>query len=206
LVTDCACRFVNYYEASGASITEMIKVIAIILVLATSLTLVILPACAAAGDNFDAINWYNKGVELAETGNYQDALTATERSLDIQPNFSLAWTSKSGILNMLGRYSEALQASEHAITLQPDDVYAYCNRADALIGLGRFDEAVQTAEKALTISPGLPEAVNIKARAMSLNSGQIPQITTKSTPFGILPSILGVCIAAGLYYSVRRRE
>lgn len=206
MVTDCAYRFVNNYEASGTSTIEMIKVIAVILVLATSLTLLILPAGTAAEDNFDAINWYNKGVELAETGNYQDALTATERSLDIQPNFSLAWTSKSGILIMLGRYSEALQASEHAITLQPDDVYAYCNRADALIGLGRFDEAIRTAEKALAISPGLPEAVNIRARAMSLYPGHIPQGTIKSTPFGILPSILGACIAAGLYYSVRRRE
>jgi tetratricopeptide (TPR) repeat protein len=184
----------------------MTRVLAVILVLATALTLVILPAGTTAGDNFDAINWYNKGVELAETGNYQEALTATEKSLDIQPNFSLAWTSKSGILVMLGRYSEALQSSERAITLRPDDVYAYCNRADALIGLGRYDEAVQAAEKVLTISPGLPEAVDLRARAMSLNTGPVLQDTVKPTPFGILPPILGACMAAGLYFVVRKRR
>ena len=109
-------------------------------------------------------------MNLAEAGNYQEALTATERSIDIQPNFSLAWTSKSGILVMLGKYSEALNASEKAIALQPDDVYAYCNKADALLGLGRYDEAVRQRKKRSLSLPDSMEAQKIKARAMSVSA------------------------------------
>ncbi len=184
----------------------MITARVMMLVIAMAWVLVMVPTVTAAADNFDAINWYNKGVELAEAGNYQEALAATERSIGIQPNFSLAWTSKSGILVMLGEYSEALNASENAIALRPDDVYAYCNKADALAGLGRYDEAVHAAEKALAISPGLQEAEKIRARAMVMSTGPVSQGSAKSTPPGILPVISGVSIAAGLYIIIRGKR
>ena len=126
----------------------MITARVLMLMIFTAGVLFAVPTVTASADNFDAINWYNKGVDLAEAGSYQEALAATDRSIEIQPNFSLAWTSKSGILVMLGNYSEALNASENAIALQPNDEYAYCNKADALLGLERYDEAMRAVEQA----------------------------------------------------------
>lgn len=183
----------------------MITARVVMLMIFTAGVLFVVPAVTASADNFDAINWYNKGVDLAEVGSYQDALAATDRSIEIQPNFSLAWTSKSGILVMLGNYSEALNASEKAIALQPNDGYAYCNKADALYGLGRYNEAVRAAEQALAISPGLQEAEKIRARAMGM-SGSVPQGTAKSTPAGLLPVISGIVIGAGVFILVRGRD
>ena len=183
----------------------MITARVLMLMIFTAGVLFTVPTVTASADNFDAINWYNKGVDLAEAGSYQEALAATDRSIEIQPNFSLAWTSKSGILVMLGNYSEALNASENAISLQPNDEYAYCNKANALIGLGRYDEAVRAAEQALAISPGLQEAEKIRARAVEM-SGSVPQEKAKSTPAGFLPVLSGIGIAAVLNILVRGRD
>jgi tetratricopeptide (TPR) repeat protein len=125
------------------------------------------PIPATEGD-FDAVNYYNSGVDLAEKGMYEEALKATEKALSIKQNFIPAWIQKAGLLNVLGRYEDAIAATDKALTLKPNSSEAWANRADALNNLGRYSEALNASTRALTIDPNLTEAKLSRSYAESM--------------------------------------
>jgi tetratricopeptide (TPR) repeat protein len=109
-------------------------------------------------DNFVAIQHYNQAVDLANTGNYQEALNEVDLALTENPNFTLALITKGGILNVLGRYQEAIEVSDRAIALDPREAAAWNNEAYALIHLGDYNKGLTAAQKATELDPNLTEA------------------------------------------------
>ena len=112
----------------------------------------------AGADNIDAINYYNKAVELAYQGDYGQALDDIDRALQENPNFTLAWVTKAGILNSMELFEDGLAASDEALALDPDNVYAWINRATSLNGLGRYEESLAASDRALSLDPESEEA------------------------------------------------
>ena len=60
-----------------------------------------------------------KGRALHELGQYTDALTAFGRSLQLNPNLTVALILQSKTLNILGRRPEAIASLQRALQLQP---------------------------------------------------------------------------------------
>lgn len=136
---------------------------------ASALTFLLLTAgiaCASA-TSLQAIDAYNQGVDLAQEGQFPEALTAVDQALAMDPNFTLAWVTRAGILTATGNFTEALEATDRAIALNPNQSEAWTNRASALIQLDRNTEALESADRAIEIDPRLSEAWIDKATALS---------------------------------------
>ena len=124
-----------------------------------SLMLLLFCGCTASGaDTLEAIDHYNKAVDLAYEGKFLMALNETDQALQINQNFTLAYVTRAGILNSLGRYNESIDASDRAIALNPNQSAAWNNRAFALIHLGRYAEGLDAADRATDLDPSLTEA------------------------------------------------
>ncbi|MFY9982115.1 MAG: hypothetical protein WAK75_06055 [Methanoregula sp.] len=90
---------------------------------------------------------YSKSVDLANAGNYQDALSDADAALaeNVSSLTPLIQSNRAGILVELGRYNEAIDAADVAINAPGNlttlrDI-AYYNKANALNALGRSAEA-----------------------------------------------------------------
>jgi len=103
--------------------------------------------------------WYNNAVDLANAGQYQQALDANQKALAINESFPLALANKAGILNQLGRYEEAISSADKAINLNYNTpvatASAYFNKGNALRALGRTAEAKTAYAQATALDPTL---------------------------------------------------
>lgn len=61
--------------------------------------------------------WYNKGLALAKSGKYKEALEAFDKSISINPRDEKAWYGKYSALSSLGLHSEANDALIRGKTL-----------------------------------------------------------------------------------------
>ncbi len=148
------------------------------------LCLVAIPLALAATP-LEAIDAYNKGVDLAVEGKFPEALAAIDTALAIDSNFSLAWTTRSGISNAMGNFNESLVAADRAISLSPNQSEAWTNRASALINLGRDEEGLESANRAIEIDPRLSEAWIDRATALS-NLGRMDEANESLQMAGFL--------------------
>jgi tetratricopeptide (TPR) repeat protein len=104
---------------------------------------------------------YSKSVDLANAGNYNDALTAADEALaqNISSLTPLIQSNRAGILVELGRYNDAIAAADVAINA-PGNLttlrsIAWYNKANALQALGQSAEADAAYANATALDPTL---------------------------------------------------
>ena len=89
------------------------------------------------------INCYNKGIDLAEQGKYDEAIQAYDRVIEINSQDANAWYNKGVILNIKGKYDQSLQASYKAIEINPQFTEAWNNIGNAFYNQGKYAEAIK---------------------------------------------------------------
>ncbi len=123
----------------------------------------ILPVMAA--DSSDQVNsagaLYSKSVDLANAGNYSEALEVSDEALalNITSLVPLIQANRAGILVMLGRFNEANTAADAALAVEGNltsvHSVAWFNKGNALKSLGRCNEAKIAYEHAVALDPTL---------------------------------------------------
>ncbi len=108
-------------------------------------------ACYAAvvkHDDRAVVAWYGIGLALNSLDQYDAALSAIDRALDLDPQFQGAWQVKSILLANLARFDEALAAADRVMDL---DAYAgaYINKGYILLAMERYAETLEVADRAL---------------------------------------------------------
>ncbi|MGA2104027.1 tetratricopeptide repeat protein [Methanoregula sp.] len=104
---------------------------------------------------------YSKSVDLANAGNYQDALTAANEALalNISSLIPIIQSNRAGILVELGRYNDAIDAANVAINATGNltnlRAIAYYNKANALEDLGETAAANAAYANASALNPAL---------------------------------------------------
>ncbi|HVN73216.1 MAG TPA: tetratricopeptide repeat protein [Methanoregula sp.] len=137
----------RYYLAAGA-------IVAVIIVVAALYFLVLNPPAPETAGSL-----YTKSVDLANAGQYQQALDAADRALAKNDTAltGVIQANRAGILVMLGNYSGAIEAADSAISipgnLTETHSIAYFNKGNALKALGRIDEARAAYANATAINP-----------------------------------------------------
>jgi protein O-mannosyl-transferase len=129
--------------------------------------------------------WNNIAAGYIGLGLWDDAITAAELSIRLQPGDNqiarnnLAWaklnletTPESYVSRSLGyfqhaRYEQAIEAAREALRLRPDYAEAWNNIAASDNCLSRFADAIQAAERALRLKPDFELAKNNLALARS---------------------------------------
>ncbi len=97
----------------------------------------------------EASDWFYKGFHLDELNRYEEALTAYEQALRLEPANGNTWNNKSIALYNLERYEDALAASEQSLVFASADVSFWNSKGAALGQMGRLVEALTVFEQAL---------------------------------------------------------
>ncbi|MEQ8465640.1 tetratricopeptide repeat protein [Coleofasciculus sp. E1-EBD-02] len=102
-----------------------------------------------------AQQWYDRGIQEYEAGNYEAALASFDRALEIQPDSPQAWCYKGNCLWYLGRYEEALDCYGQALRIDPNDSTACAWNGKGLVlnALGRYEEGLVYLEQAIAKQP-----------------------------------------------------
>ena len=98
----------------------------------------------------NALTLYNRGLIMAQLGDYEGALEDLDRVLNINPDNVLAHFNRASVLIELGMYRDALEDYDRAIELYPDFAKAYMNRSYVknLLGMQKDSKAdYQTAQR-----------------------------------------------------------
>lgn len=98
----------------------------------------------------------NKGVELAQQGNFKQAIAAFNQALKIHPNYENAHNNLGLALGSQKKFSEATSAFKQALTINPSNFETYNNLGIALGSLGKYPEAVAAFNQAIQINPKDP--------------------------------------------------
>ena len=107
----------------------------------------------------EGTSFYNLGVALAGKGQFDDAIAAYNKALQLRPDFPEALNNLGVALGNKAQFDDAITALNKALQIKPDYLEALNNLGAALDGKGQFDEAIAVYNKALQIKPDEPKAL-----------------------------------------------
>ena len=107
-----------------------------------------LPAILLTADDY-----LTRGNAYYKAEDYQQALEAYSRALELTPDVPEALNNRGNALVKLERYEEAFRVYNHALELKPDYAEALSNRGGALTEMGRYDDALKDCSRALELKP-----------------------------------------------------
>ena len=84
---------------------------------------------------------------------YEAALKAFDKAIEINPEYHQAWYNRGIALGKLGRLEEAVTSYDKANQIKPKYHKAWYNRGIALRKLGKFEQAVAAFDKVIEIKP-----------------------------------------------------
>ncbi|AFY53552.1 tetratricopeptide repeat protein [Rivularia sp. PCC 7116] len=84
---------------------------------------------------------------------YQAALKAFDKAIEMKPDYHQAWASRGNMLRELGRLKEAIAAFDKAIEIKPDYYQAWKKRGYVMYSLERYEDAIASFDKVLQIKP-----------------------------------------------------
>lgn len=105
------------------------------------------PGEHAQNNAFESINHYDRGLQLAEAGRYQEALVCMQKHLSTAPDDAEVLNDTGAILHCLGRSNEAIDYFVKAQRLRNDSAEIVWNLAEAYIATGRATEAIYLFDK-----------------------------------------------------------
>ena len=101
----------------------------------------------------DARDLSNRAVELAESGQYDEALALVNKGIKLDSNNANSWYNKGIILFKMCRYQDSLNSFAQAADIDPEFTEAWYNKGMALMCSGKYLEAIRAFNKLLKIHP-----------------------------------------------------
>lgn len=96
---------------------------------------------------------YLKGVELLKSGNYKEALSCFNKSLEINPDYCDCLTDRAITYFYLNKHELSIIDLDRAIYLEPDNPFRYSSRAYIKERLGDNFGAIEDYRKAIALDP-----------------------------------------------------
>ncbi len=113
------------------------------------------------------VQWLSDyGVLLNEDGRQQEAITAFDRALAIEPKNAMVLWNKCYAHWLMDDYEMAEAAGKKAVNVAPDSAEAWLNYGAALARLEKHEQAIEAWEKALALRPDFAFAWNNLGNAL----------------------------------------
>lgn len=110
------------------------------------------------GQDADAVDYYQEGVELLSSGKYHEALTSLRLALRDTPEDSAVLQQMAIVYTRIGMADEAMRTYRKVLTNDPGAAGAHYGLAFLLLREGRSEEASGHLRAFLAEPPGGPEA------------------------------------------------
>ena len=107
----------------------------------------------------EAVIHNNRGVTYANKGDYDCAIQAFTKAMELNPDLAMAYSNRGGAYRDKGDYDRAIEDCTKAIALNPDLAMAYNNRGVAYYKKRDYDRAIVDYTKAIELKPGFAEGV-----------------------------------------------
>lgn len=108
----------------------------------------------------------SQGNAFYAAGDFERALAAYDRALELSPNQTDVLHNRGFILYTLRRYDEALTDFNRAVELSSDDPTILSLRAITLADLKRYDEALADYNRCLQLRPDHPRTLSNRGHAL----------------------------------------
>ena len=102
-----------------------------------------------------AIAANNQGLIYNNNGEYDKAMSAFTKAIELDPNFALSYSNRGWVHIKLGQYEQAIADCTKAIELDPSLALAYNNRGWAYMELEQYEQAIADLDKAMELDPDL---------------------------------------------------
>lgn len=109
---------------------------------------------------------FSQGNAFYAAGDFERALAAYDRALELSPNHPDVLHNRGFILHTLRRYDEALTDFNRAVELSSDDPTILSLRAITLADLKRYDEALTDYNRCLQLRPDHPRTLSNRGYAL----------------------------------------
>ena len=105
-----------------------------------------------------AVELHGKGLDAYVNGNFSEALDLYNRSILVDPNYTVAWMDKGNALMRLNRSAEAIAAYDEVLGLESDLAIVWNNRGEAFMALGNYSAAIKSFDQAIRLEPDFTKA------------------------------------------------
>jgi tetratricopeptide (TPR) repeat protein len=186
----------------------------------------------SAGNNTQAIEAFDHAIALEPAyfeaydrkadalnrdGQLTEALAASKKALEINPEYAPGWINQGQVLYNIGYYYEdtlgnpekadeyyieQLLAFEKATVLEPGNADAWFNLGYALAGMKRYDEALAAFDTVESLDPEYPNLALSQKQATVLRDAATPAYVKYAVP--LVAGILIVFIIIGLWFMLRK--
>lgn len=97
------------------------------------------------------------GTAIGKLGDFEEAITYYQKSIELQPNYHLVHLNLGVSLRKTGKLDAAKEELQKAVTLKPDDPEIYNNLGSILVEENQIDAGISHYEKAVTLKPDSAE-------------------------------------------------
>lgn len=105
-------------------------------------------------DNLDeSREWNTKGEAYHDLGRYEEAVSAFDHAVALDPENGEAWRNRGLSLSQLNRSAEAEESYARAFAINADDSEAWYFRALTLSAGGNISGALESTDRAVMIVP-----------------------------------------------------
>jgi tetratricopeptide (TPR) repeat protein len=104
--------------------------------------------------------WNALGIAYGKKGEYDQAIEAFCKALELKPDLHEAWNNLGVAYDTKGEYDRAIEAYRKALELKPDLHEAWYNLGVAYGMKREHDQAIEALHKALELQPDDPQAWN----------------------------------------------
>jgi len=108
----------------------------------------------AGGIPGQAVDHYNRGVDLQAEFKFSEAIEEYDKAIEIHPEFMEAYCNRAMCHGALGNLDQALADASSAVELAPSDPHPYYVRGLAYADKGVNDRAIADLQKALDLGLG----------------------------------------------------
>jgi Flp pilus assembly protein TadD/uncharacterized alpha/beta hydrolase family protein len=134
---------------------------------------------------------YQYGLDLAQNGQYFDALAKFNECIVEEPDNPEAFNSCGALSVLTGHYQTAVADLNNAIYLEPELPVAYNNRGVAYVYQGDYDRAIEDFRQALNLDPNYADAASNQVEVMKMADGKDEKNQTR------------ICVALSQYVGGR---
>ena len=106
----------------------------------------------------EAKQWFQRGLNFENAKNYEKALWAYTKALELEPGYTAAYNNRGNTWREMGDFDRSIDDFNKMIELDPNVPFGYFGRGNALADKGILLQAITDYNRCLQIEPNLAEA------------------------------------------------